>query len=173
MAGEVRLTGIREPSLIHGGAPQDMPAAALRSRQWRLTSDSGVIAHAIGTSDAVVFGDTRLAASTLGILVPAAVVAAPAPDKRPKPSPSAVRQWMLDRVETWPRELPAPLEAKDWAAVGAHFGEGLRRSEDFRPIREKNTPKEWRTRGPRKPWGQVLDSRRNSAMNSAKLPPQN
>ena len=59
-AGEVRLVGIREPALAHGGVPQDLPAAALRSLQWRLTAESAVISLPIGTGDSIAFSNARL-----------------------------------------------------------------------------------------------------------------
>lgn len=167
VAGEVCLTGIREPSIAHGGARQDVPAAALRSRQWRLTTDSTLISLAIGTSDTVAFSDTKLAVAA------AAEIPSPAADPRPKPTDTAVRLWMRERVATWPDDQRAPSEKKDWIAVHAHFGDGLRRNEDFRPIRETETPPEWRTQGPRPPWGKVKNTPGHSAKNSAKLPTQN
>ena len=89
----------------------------------------------------------------------------PGNDQRPKPTRERVVTWLQERVECWPDESPAPSEEVDWNAARSHFGEGLRRDYDFRPIREKATPHEWRKPGPRKPWGQV----KKAAENSAKL----
>jgi len=88
---------------------------------------------------------------------------------RPKPTEAEVRRWFADRVANWPDDLPAPSEKMDWEAASRHFGDGLRRDQDFRPIRESATPLEWRKQGRRPPWGKV----RNSAPNSAKLRRQN
>jgi hypothetical protein len=90
---------------------------------------------------------------------------------RPKPTEAAVCAWFQDRVASWPDDRPAPSEEVDWADARRHFGDGLRR-EDFRPIRAAKTPLEWQVQGRRKPWGQVKNSARNSAENSARLPPQ-
>jgi hypothetical protein len=71
---------------------------------------------------------------------------------RPQPTDKAVRSWMRERVMTWPADRPAPTEAEDVAAVQAHFAPGLSRDE-FRIVREGETPKAWRKQGPRRPWG--------------------
>ena len=73
-----------------------------------------------------------------------------------KPTNSAVRQWMRNRVASWPNDKPAPPESDDWDAVQQHFAPGLSRDE-FRNVRSELTPPEWRKQGPRKPWGQVKD----------------
>jgi len=88
---------------------------------------------------------------------------------RPRPTVAEVRRWFADRVANWPDDQPAPSEKMDWEAASRHFGDGLRRDQDFRPIREAATPLEWRKQGKRLPWGKV----RNSAGNSAKLRRQN
>jgi hypothetical protein len=89
-------------------------------------------------------------------------------DCRPRPTDQAVRQWMRNRVTNWPDNLPAPSEECDWSVVAKHFSAGLTRDE-FRLVRESETPGEWRKQGPRKRWGQV----RKSANQSANLRPQN
>ena len=93
----------------------------------------------------------------------------PASSPRPKPTRSAVIAWMRERVENWPDHLSAPSENTDWKAASLHFGNGLRRDKDFRPIRADETPLEWQKQGRRRPWGAV----KKSAGNSAKLRPQN
>lgn len=87
---------------------------------------------------------------------------------RPKPTEAAVRDWFADRVANWPDDKPAPSETADWQEASRHFGDGLRRDEDFRPIRQTATPLEWRKSGKRRVWGKV----RKAAANSAKLRPQ-
>jgi hypothetical protein len=86
---------------------------------------------------------------------------------RPRPTHAALRTSFQHRVATWPDDLPAPSEETDWREARAHFGDGMSRA-DFRPFRRDNTPPEWQISGPRKPWGQL----KNSAKNSAKLPRQ-
>ena len=75
---------------------------------------------------------------------------------KPKPTNLSVRQWMLNRVASWPNDKPAPSESDDWDAVQQHFAPGLSRDE-FRNVRSELTPPEWRKQGPRKPWGQLKD----------------
>jgi hypothetical protein len=85
--------------------------------------------------------------------------AAPAPARnvvKAKPTNRAVRQWMRDRVASWPNDKPAPSESDDWDAVQQHFAPELSRDE-FRNVRKSETPPEWRKQGPRKPWGQLKD----------------
>jgi hypothetical protein len=89
---------------------------------------------------------------------PREISAAPAPVKNAagssKPTDRALRQWMRDRVASWPDDKPAPSEDDDWDAVQQHFAPELSR-EEFRNVRRDVTPREWRKQGPRKPWGQV------------------
>ena len=61
---------------------------------------------------------------------------------------------MRQRVEEHPDDKPAPNEEDDWAAVRAHFGNGLTQRE-FRLVRKQETPPAWRKQGRRKPWGQA------------------
>ena len=90
---------------------------------------------------------------------PIVIPAPPAPAKnvvKPQPTNPAVRQWMRDRVASWPDDKSAPSEGEDWDAVQQHFAPGLSRDE-FRNVRREETPPEWRKQGPRKPWPQVKD----------------
>jgi hypothetical protein len=73
---------------------------------------------------------------------------------KPRPMNPAVRQWMRDRVASWPDDKSTPSEGDDWDAVQQHFAPGLSR-EEFRNVRSAETPPEWRKQGPRKPLGQV------------------
>lgn len=75
---------------------------------------------------------------------------------KPKPTNQAVRQWMRDRVASWPNDKSTPSEGDDLDAVQQHFAPGLSRDE-FRNVRKSETPRGWRKQGPRKPWGQVRD----------------
>jgi hypothetical protein len=72
---------------------------------------------------------------------------------RPKPTDRSVRQLMRDRVKEQPDDKPAPTEDEDFKAVEKCFGERALTREDFRSVRRSETPKAWRTQGPRKPWG--------------------
>jgi hypothetical protein len=90
---------------------------------------------------------------------PIVFTAPPAPAKnvvKQKPTNPAVRQWMQNRVASWPNEKPAPSEGGDWDAAQQDFEPGLSR-EDFRNVRKSETPPGWRKQGPRKPWGEVKD----------------
>ena len=73
---------------------------------------------------------------------------------KPRPTNPVIRQWMRNRVASWPDDKPAPSEGDDWDAVQQHFATGLSR-EEFRKVRSAETPSEWRKQGPRKPWGQI------------------
>jgi hypothetical protein len=64
---------------------------------------------------------------------------------------------MRERVAGWPDSEPAPDEEADFAAVGALFSPGLTRDE-FRLVRNEETPPQWRTQGRRRAWGQVKKS---------------
>jgi hypothetical protein len=59
---------------------------------------------------------------------------------------------MRDRVANWPDDIRAPSEEQDWKAARGEFGSGLSQCE-FRLVRTTEAPQEWRTQGPRKPWG--------------------
>ena len=161
-AGKVHLTGIREPSLAHGGVRQTVPAEALQSRQWRLTEDSVVISLPSSISDTVAFGNTMLAPATGNTVVPITGAKSHQVDPRPKPTKIAVEEWLLQRVEARRDDLTPPSEEQDWNAARQHFGDGLIR-DDFRPIRQRMVPREWQTPGPRKPWGQLKNSTKNPA----------
>lgn len=73
---------------------------------------------------------------------------------KPKPTNLAVLQWIRDRITSWPDDKPAPSEGDDWDAARQHFAHGLTRDE-FRAVRNSETPGAWRVQGPRKLWGQV------------------
>lgn len=90
----------------------------------------------------------------------AGVVAQPSQPAYQKPNPSnpAVRRWMRDRVASWPDDKIAPPEDVDLCAAQNHFAPGLTR-DDFRLVREAETPSEWRKQGRRRPWGQVKKPR--------------
>ena len=72
----------------------------------------------------------------------------------PKPADEAMRRWMRARIDYWPDDMPAPSEESDWEAAQQYFGTGLHR-DDFRTLREGETPAEWRRQGPRPLWGKV------------------
>jgi hypothetical protein len=77
----------------------------------------------------------------------------------PAPTDRAVRTWMRDRVANWPDDIRAPSEEQDWKAARDEFGSGLSQRE-FRVVRTTEAPQEWRTQGPRKPWGKVRNQRK-------------
>jgi len=109
---------------------------------------------------------------------PVAAASPPTPhDVRPKPSDRQVRRWFKERVASWPDNLRAPTEMEDWTAVRQHFGAAISRTDEFRLVRRQETPTEWRKQGPRRLWGQVKPSARQSANSttcqSANLPRQN
>ena len=83
------------------------------------------------------------------------------PATRPKATDPALRQWFRDRVASWPHELAAPSEHKDFIAASQYFASGFGRDDDFRPARRQYTPAEWRKQGPRLPWGQARQSAAN------------
>jgi hypothetical protein len=77
--------------------------------------------------------------------------------QKPRPSDKAVRQWLQERINSWPDDKPPPSEDQDFRAAVDHFAPGLTR-EEFRVVRKEVTPDAWRTQGPRKLWGQVKKS---------------
>jgi hypothetical protein len=83
-----------------------------------------------------------------------APVCAPSPSIRPKATVPALTKWFEDRVAAWPDTVPAPSERVDVAAAFDHFAPGLSR-DDVRSVRVTATPRQWRTQGPRRPWGDV------------------
>jgi hypothetical protein len=93
-------------------------------------------------------------------VVPGAAEAPEPGDPRPKPTDVVVRRWMRERVANWPGDKPAPNEDGDFAAATAHFAPGLSRDE-FRLVRNAETPAEWRKQGRRKPWGKAKQSAAN------------
>ena len=84
------------------------------------------------------------------------------------PSDKAVRHSMRQRVEEHPDDKPAPNEEDDWAAVRAHFGNGLTQRE-FRLLRKQETPPAWRKQGRRKPGGR----QRKLSIGSVDISPRN
>jgi len=105
----------------------------------------------------------EIASSTAAILVTPAG-ADPVADKkatpsageqRPQPTDRAVRQFMRDRVATWPDATPAPTEKEDWQAATVFFAPGLNRDKEFRLVRREETPDCWRKQGRRRPWGEA------------------
>jgi hypothetical protein len=85
---------------------------------------------------------------------PANELVAPQEGRAAKPTERAIRDWMRNRVSGWPDHLPAPTEDADYIVARKDFGDGLSRV-DFRGIRQTETPHQWRTSGPRRPWGFV------------------
>jgi hypothetical protein len=73
--------------------------------------------------------------------------------ERPKATDRAVREWIRARVAAWPDDQPAPCQVDDFAAASIKF-DGLSR-EEFRLVRNEETPAAWRKQGPRRPWGVV------------------
>lgn len=76
-------------------------------------------------------------------------------DHRPKPSDKNVRSFLKNRVANWPDDKCPPNEREDWQAARSHFqGDKLTRDE-FRLVRNQETPEPWRKQGKRLPWGQT------------------
>jgi hypothetical protein len=73
----------------------------------------------------------------------------------PRATDRAVRQAMRERIAGWPDSKPAPDEEADFLAISAKFAPGSLSRDDFRIVRRDETPPEWRTQGPRRPWGQI------------------
>lgn len=65
-------------------------------------------------------------------------------------TPSAAREWMQERVKTWPDDEPPPSEEMDLAAARTHFDANFTRDE-LRIVRSdrKITPSTWRKPGRR------------------------
>ena len=121
-------------------------------QSWLLAYDRA------GPGDERAYRDVSLNAENIRQVHPKPLieigVAAKPPPKPSKPTDKEVERWLRDRVAGWPDNQRAPTEDDDLQAAREHFGYHFKR-DDFRFIRDKATPPEWRTQGPRKPWGQV------------------
>jgi hypothetical protein len=73
----------------------------------------------------------------------------PAEAESVPPAVDPMRRWMRMRVENWPADMAPPTEQSDWNAAQQYFGTALSR-DAFRKARECETPREWRTQGPRR-----------------------
>jgi len=74
----------------------------------------------------------------------------PVPDlQRPRPTDTVVRDWMSNRVATWPPDKIAPNQDADFMAATTYFGTTLSRWE-FRLVRREIAPEAWRKQGRRK-----------------------
>jgi hypothetical protein len=75
---------------------------------------------------------------------------ADAAPRRPSYSPDACRGWFVLRTRTWPEQAPYPSEEEDLEAAQNYF-EGRIPRDEFREIRRRSTPDNWRKPGPRGP----------------------